>query len=190
MVYSFIVKEWFQKGNFQAICNWDFISYFHLFILTRLARLWDKAVVYRFYPPECLPRCFYLFCIVWTPKNVFHQNISTAAFTFPLLYCVYKNTENTEQKLRTILCIFCISPECVLRCFPPLRHDASTNWWRAICPMSYCHRHHHHHHHNHHHPMPYCHIAILPSSSDAILPSPSSSLQCWSCWWWGVICQF
>ena len=121
----------------------------------------------------------FLYCV---PKNVFHQNISTAAFTFPLLYCVYKNTENTEQKLRTILCIFCISPECVLRCFPPLRHDASTNWWRAICPMLYCLR--------HHHLMSFCHCHHHPFNEESsflrvltviqLLPNQRKPLVLWA----------
>ena len=44
-------------------CQFKFwLSLFLFFILTRVERLWDKAVVYRFYPAECLPRCFPPLC--------------------------------------------------------------------------------------------------------------------------------
>ena len=44
-------------------CQFKFwLSLFLFFILTKVERLWDKAVVYRFYPAECLPRCFPPLC--------------------------------------------------------------------------------------------------------------------------------
>ena len=151
MVYFFTVKERQFSGYLRL--GFGFILSFHLFILTRLVRLWDKVVVYRFYPPECLPRCFFLSCIVpilyFTGTAVplllsFLSCIAYIVYTVYFVYVVYTFC---------ILCIHCVY--CVFQrnvCSAAFLHCATMLPpidGRPFVPLPYCHR--------HHHP---CHIAI------------------------------